>query len=245
MSGKSALLLGATGAVGKHVLREVLASGEYTRVCEAGRRVTPLADLPGAEGKLEQRTVNFERISEAGLREGRWDVVIITMGISRAAAGSAEMFEKIDREYVLNAARAAKSDDPTHEQRLVYCSTILANASSPFLYTRSKGMTENGLADLGYADTITFRPGYLANAGRSHVRFRELVIAPVMKLASFFSSGMLIDVPTLAKSITRAGYLGSARLPPAIGAATVHTLGGAALTVVESVGAERLAKADL
>ncbi|KAI5123479.1 hypothetical protein M0805_008849 [Coniferiporia weirii] len=245
MSGKSALLLGATGAVGKHVLREVLASGEYARVCEAGRRVTPLTDLSCAQGKLEQRTIDFERISEAGLREGRWDVVIITMGTTRAAAGSAKMFEKIDREYVLNAARAAKSEDPTHEQRLVYCSTGLANANSSFPYLRSKGLTENGLADLGYADTIVFRPGYFTNADRPQARLIDPIIAPVMKLASFFFQGMVIDVVTLAKSMTRAGHLGSARLSPAVGATTVHTPGGAAFTAIENAGPERLATADL
>ena len=79
MSGKSALLLGATGAVGKHVLRELIASNEFTRVGEYGRRVTPLDQLsPNAKDKLEQKTVDFERIEEAGLRDGKWDVVFIT-----------------------------------------------------------------------------------------------------------------------------------------------------------------------
>lgn len=79
MSGKSALLIGATGAVGKHVLRELISSGEFTRVLEAGRRVTPLDQLPpSAKEKLEQKTVDFEKINEAGLREGKWDVVFIT-----------------------------------------------------------------------------------------------------------------------------------------------------------------------
>ncbi|KAI5123473.1 hypothetical protein M0805_008843 [Coniferiporia weirii] len=245
MSGKSALLLGATGAVGKHALRELLASGEYTRVCEAGRRVTPLGDLPGAQGKLEQRTVDFERISEAGLREGRWDVVVITMGTTKAAAGSAEAFEKIDREYVVNSARAAKSEDPSHEQRLVYCSANLANANSSLLYPRSKGLTENELAGLGYTDTIVFRPSYLANAERSGSRLAESLAAPVMNLASHFFSSMQIDVATLAKSMTRAGHLGSTRLPPAAGATTAHTPSGAAFTVIGNAGAERLAKAEL
>jgi oxidoreductase len=44
-----------------------------------GRRVTPAEDLPAqASGKLEQKVIDFERVEEAGLEEGLWDVVFIT-----------------------------------------------------------------------------------------------------------------------------------------------------------------------
>ena len=46
------------------------------------------------------------------------------LGTSRGQAGTPENFEKIDREYVLNAAKAAKLDD-SHPQRLVYVSVSL------------------------------------------------------------------------------------------------------------------------
>jgi N-acetyl-gamma-glutamylphosphate reductase len=78
---KSALILGATGRTGRHLLRELIASSDFTRICEAGRRVTPDEDLP-AEGqgreKLEQKVIDFERLDDAGLNEGQWDVVFIT-----------------------------------------------------------------------------------------------------------------------------------------------------------------------
>lgn len=79
MSAKSALLIGGTGAVGRHVLRELVLSKEFTRILEAGRRVTPLDKLPvEAKDKLEQKVIDFEKIEEAGLAEGKWDVIFIT-----------------------------------------------------------------------------------------------------------------------------------------------------------------------
>lgn len=79
MTGKSALLIGATGAVGKHVLRELLASKEFTRVGEYGRRVTPKEQFSGIDSsKLEQKTINFESLEDAGLKDGKWDVVFVT-----------------------------------------------------------------------------------------------------------------------------------------------------------------------
>lgn len=138
---RSALLLGATGATGKKVLAELLASSEWSKIGEYGRRVTAPENLPPSqrEGRLEQKVIDFENLDSSGLKEGRWDVVFVTLGTTRAQAGSAEKFEKIDREcvrilfsalknlitchrYVVNACRAAKSDDPAHEQRVVYLS---------------------------------------------------------------------------------------------------------------------------
>jgi hypothetical protein len=75
---KSALILGATGQTGRYLLRELIASPTFTQVCEAGRRVTSTADLPAqASGKLEQKVIDFERLDESGLKEGKWDVVFV------------------------------------------------------------------------------------------------------------------------------------------------------------------------
>ena len=78
MSGKSALIIGATGAVGKNLLRELVASSEFTRVGEYGRRVTPNDKLGEGSSKLEQKAIDFEKLEEAGLKDGKWDVVFVT-----------------------------------------------------------------------------------------------------------------------------------------------------------------------
>ena len=78
MAGKSALLIGATGATGKHILQELIKSEEFTRVGEYGRRVTPKEKLGAGASKVEQKVIDFEKLDEAGLKEGKWDVVFIT-----------------------------------------------------------------------------------------------------------------------------------------------------------------------
>jgi len=41
--------------------------------------VTPTENLPAqASGKLEQKVIDFERLEEARLDEGKWDVVFVT-----------------------------------------------------------------------------------------------------------------------------------------------------------------------
>lgn len=83
-SGKSALVLGGTGQVGRHVLREVLCSTHFTRVCEAGRRLTPLKSLPEhVHAKLDQWKVDFDKADSGAsdwqdaFRDAKFDVVFI------------------------------------------------------------------------------------------------------------------------------------------------------------------------
>ena len=76
--GKSAVILGATGQTGRHVLRSLLASSEFTRVAEYGRRVTPVDQITTGKEKLEQKVIDFEKIEESGLKDGKWDVIYVT-----------------------------------------------------------------------------------------------------------------------------------------------------------------------
>jgi len=239
---QTALVLGATGQVGGYLLKELLASPHFTRVGEFGRRNTSLESLTTGKDKLEQKVIDFEKPEAAGFRDSKWDVVFITLGTTAKAAGSSEAFERIDREYVINAARAAKSD--SHPQRLIYLSSIGADPKSRTLYTRSKGLTEEGLAKLGYEDCLVFRPGFLAGTDRPESRLGETVALAVVgglaRVSSYVASNIHIKVAVLAKGLVQAGKLGSAALP-AEAKATQAGKDDARFTLIGNSGALALA----
>ncbi|KAF8202395.1 hypothetical protein BJ912DRAFT_440715 [Pholiota molesta] len=241
---KSALIIGATGQTGRHVLQNLLASPHFTRVGEYGRRVTPKDDITTGWDKLEQKVIDFEKLQESGLNQGNWDVVYITLGTTKANAGSAEAFEKIDREYVINAAKQARNSDPSIPQRLVYLSSTGANSNSPFLYPKSKGLTEEGLASIGYTDTIIFRPGFLAQTKRPDHRFVEGLFGKLTGVLSYVSSSVEIPVSKLGRAIYLAGKLGSKELPPTVNA-TQESKGDNKFTVISNAGAHKLAESNL
>ncbi|KAG9086560.1 Protein fmp52, mitochondrial [Ceratobasidium sp. UAMH 11750] len=244
MPGQSALVVGATGATGRHVLRELLQNPHFARVGEFGRRSLADEHLGGVDtSKLERKIVDFESLNEKEWKDGRWDVVYITLGTTRAAAGSAENFEKIDRDYVINAAKAAKSTDPTHQQCLVYLSSGGANASSWFPYLRSKGLTERGLSSLGYSDFIAVQAGVLKGAERDHPRIPELIVGYVTSVLSHVTSAAEIHVADLGRAIATAGRLGTANLPQAVKATRgpAHE-GTGAYTTISNTGAIALSK---
>lgn len=84
--GLTTLLLGATGATGKHLLKEVLSSEHFSKVSEWGRSVTAPAKLPEAgKQKLEQKTIDFDNLDVPTFKQGNWDVIFITYGLCACA----------------------------------------------------------------------------------------------------------------------------------------------------------------
>lgn len=80
MTGQTALLLGATGQVGQNILKELLSSQHFTKIGEFGRRVTVPESIPDKDKeKLVQKTIDFEKLDEAGLTKEKWDVVFISL----------------------------------------------------------------------------------------------------------------------------------------------------------------------
>lgn len=66
-----------------------------------------------------------------------------------------------------------------------------------FLLYRSKGLTEQGLASLGYTETIVFRPGFLAQTNRADRRISESIFSKITGVLSYVSSSLEIPVRRL------------------------------------------------
>ena len=69
LGGKSALIFGGTGAAGQHLLQEFLQYSTLSRVGEYGRRVTAKERLTVGREKLVQKTIDFENLEAANLKE--------------------------------------------------------------------------------------------------------------------------------------------------------------------------------
>jgi len=98
---RSALVAGASGLVGSHVLRLLLAEPAYERVTALVRR-----ELPQRHPNLVQRVVDFDRLAELG-DFPRVDDVFCCLGSTIRRAGSQEAFRRVDFTYVHALARVA------------------------------------------------------------------------------------------------------------------------------------------
>ncbi|CAO1628494.1 unnamed protein product [Sympodiomycopsis kandeliae] len=200
--GKTAIVIGSTGAVGSQVLSLLRDSTPaYTQIHSFVRR--PSSSTPSE--RVTEHVIDYEKLvandtSEVSkLSSLKADTVFITLGTTRKDAGSAEKFQRIDRDYVVKSAEAARNQE-VNGQQVVYCSAQAANPSSWFLYPRSKGETEQSLSALKYPITTHYRPGFLLNAQRNKPR-------PLEKYFGYFTHYVLskisdsaeIDVKDLAK----------------------------------------------
>jgi uncharacterized protein YbjT (DUF2867 family) len=155
MTNTTAILIGASGLIGK-ALQAKLAS-RYAQFSAVSRK--PLGPLPKNAKNL---VINFDDDLVNNLQTTPWpacDAIFCALGTTIKAAGSQEAFRKVDFEYVVNSARAAKQAGAT---RMAVVSALGASSESSVFYSRTKGQMEDALKTLGFAHLLIVRPSFLS-----------------------------------------------------------------------------------
>lgn len=168
-----ALLLGATGLIGSHLLRQLLEHDVYDSVRLVGRR-HPDIDDP----RIETVTCDLDALASCPPGTFRVDVVFCCLGTTLRKAGSREVFHKVDHDYCLAAATLAKAAGVRH---FVMVSAVNANANGVSYYARVKGETERDVMALGLP-RITFMQPSLLEGERDEMRFAEEMGIKAMSL---------------------------------------------------------------
>ena len=153
MAQRQAVLLGASGLVGGHCLRELLVAGDYVRVIAIVRRNLSVARNQSHAEKLEQRVADLSSVSPgdfAGVND-----VFCALGTTIAKAGSQAAFRAVDYELPMRAARSAKQ---AGVEQFLLVSSIGANPEASNFYLRTKGELERDLALVGFKALHIFRP---------------------------------------------------------------------------------------
>ena len=170
------ILTGATGLVGREVLRLALADARVTAIVAPVRKPLP------AHPKLDAPLVDFDRLPA----EAPWwqaDAVICTLGTTMKAAGTRQAFRRVDHDYPLVVARLALA---AGTRTYALNSAAGADAASRFFYNRVKGELERDLEALGFYSLTHVRPGLIggerevARAGEGAALRLLRVLAPVL-----------------------------------------------------------------
>ena len=150
---RRALVAGATGLVGSHCLRLLLASRQYEKVVALVRRPLSLNDA-----KLEQAVVDYDRLAET-LPAGSFDDVYCCLGTTIRKAGSQAAFRRVDFDYPVALAQVARSRGA---RQFLLVSALGADPASKVFYNRVKGELEDALAAQGFEGLVIARPSLLA-----------------------------------------------------------------------------------
>ena len=155
----AAVVVGATGAVGGALVRELLASPRWTRVVAiVRRRVDAFAGLPG-EAKLRLEQIDFADLEGAAARlaEG-CGAAFCTVGVSQPSKMAPDEYHRIDVEYAGAFARGVRSAGAGY---IALLSSVGADPSSANRYLRTKADAERAVTEAGVARTSLFRPSLL------------------------------------------------------------------------------------
>lgn len=165
-----ALVLGATGAIGKDLVELLLQDNSVERVDIFVRR-----EVRVSSAKLVTHVVDFEH-PESWADQLQGDVLFSCLGTTIKAAGSQEAQWRVDYTYQYNAAKAARElGVPTY----VLISSVGANAKSGVFYTRMKGTLDDAVLALGFPSCHILRPTSLIRKGSD--RFGEKAGVAVLK----------------------------------------------------------------
>jgi uncharacterized protein YbjT (DUF2867 family) len=146
---RAVAMAGATGLVGREILKVLLADESVAAVHALGRRE------PGVKHpKLTPHIVDF-----AGLHAlPPVDEVYLALGTTIKVAGSRAAFRAVDFDANLAVARAALA---AGARRCGVVSAMGADATSRIFYNRVKGELEDALATLPFVGLVIARPSFL------------------------------------------------------------------------------------
>ena len=162
---RTALLLGATGLVGRELLRLLLDDARVERLTVIARRPTG-----NTHPKLDERILDLSEMQQHPDAFAA-EAIFCTLGTTIRKAGSQEAFRVVDYDYPLMAARLGKQQGARH---YLLVSALGANASSRIFYNRVKGEVERDLLALNYPRTTIARPSLLLG-DREEFRLGERV----------------------------------------------------------------------
>jgi uncharacterized protein YbjT (DUF2867 family) len=203
METRTALLIGATGLVGGHLLELLLDDPRWSRVTVLARRVAERR-----HAKLEWREVDFERPASFGELAGL-DDVFCALGTTIRRAGSRDAFRRIDEGYTVTVAGAARARGAS---QLALVSAVGADATSSIFYNRVKGELEAALRALGYPRLRIARPSLLLGERRES-RPGEQVGGGVMRALGWMMVGPLVKYRAIAASEVARALCAAAKIP--------------------------------
>jgi len=204
MTGKSALVVGATGLVGRQLIDMLLSDARYDEIRCLVRRPTGKT-----HAKLKEYIIDFDALGDHAA-VCRVDDVFSCLGTTQKKSGR-DGFYKVDHDYPVALAKQAKAQGAS---QFLLVSSVAANPRLPSYYLQTKAKTEADVIVVGLPTTIVFRPSLLLGL-RDEFRLKEQaggvvlgVLAPVMTLVWPLNKYAAIRAKTVACALVNAANLG-------------------------------------
>ena len=164
---KKAILFGASGFVGSHLLEELLKNNDYEKLTAVVRR-----PLNISHPKLISLTGDSDSLPELKT-EITGDDVFIALGTTKKNTPDEKLYYRVDHDYPVMAAGMAKENGA---KSVFLVSAVGADAGSGLFYIRTKGETERDIIALGFEHTHIFRPSMIMGNRKEYRPLEKMLI---------------------------------------------------------------------
>jgi len=170
---KTAIIIGATGLIGRALVDELVRQKGIASVVALTRR-----PLNIQHEKFENHVVDFSKLEDAKAYFNSSDLFFSCLGTTKKQAGTIAQQRIVDLDYQCLAAKIAKQ---AGIKRYYLVSSSAASSSSLSPYLKMKGELEDNVLGLGFERCVIFRPSLLLGQ-REQQRAGEFWAGKVMPL---------------------------------------------------------------
>ena len=195
---KTALIFGATGLVGSHLLNLLISNNNYSKIKLFVRSSIELNDP-----KIEIIQTDFKNL-ENHREDIKGDDCFFCIGTTRKNTPDKDKYIEVEYNLPLEVARIAKLN---FINNFIYISSLGANSNASSLYLKNKGQAEQELIKLNFSNLSIFRPSILLG-NRKENRVGEKIGIFAMKTLSPLMLGNMkkykpIKVENVAKAMIK------------------------------------------
>lgn len=171
---KTAIVIGATGLIGSHLVEQLISAAHITQVITLTRRPTSYNS-----DKVINYVVDFAQLEQHS-NLFKADILFSCLGTTKKAAGSIDAQRRVDFNYQLHAAQLAAKSGVEH---CLLVSSSGASANSRSAYLKMKGELEQAVTQLNFKQISIIQPSLLLGERDDDFRLGEKlgsILLPVL-----------------------------------------------------------------
>ena len=197
---KTALLFGASGLVGSHVLNQLISNNNYSKI-----KLFVRSSINISDPKIEIIQTDFNNL-ENHREDIKGDDCFFCIGTTKKNSPDKNEYQRIELNIPKQVAQIAKSNNI---KSYFFVSSGYANSKSSGDYLKYKGLVEEEILSLGFSKTGILRPSFILG-NRKEFRLSEkigiiifkllnpLFVGPLRKMRSIHSETIAIAMIKLA-----------------------------------------------
>jgi len=197
---KTALLFGASGLVGSHVLNQLISNNNYSKI-----KLFVRSSINISDPKIEIIQTDFNNL-ENHREDIKGDDCFFCIGTTKKNSPDKNEYQRIELNIPKQVAQIAKSNNI---KSYFFVSSGYANSKSSGDYLKYKGLVEEEILSLGFSKTGILRPSFILG-NRKEFRLGEkigiiifkllnpLFVGPLRKMRSIHSETIAIAMIKLA-----------------------------------------------